>query len=138
MLSVITAIARAFGALRECKKTGNDIWAEKHTERIRELVEIYFPSGSGFDSGCGFDFEKSRENKLVFYTSFHHMNNAGFYDGWSDHSVIVTPSLSLGFDVRVTGRNRNDIKVYIAELFAAALASDTETETRIVGEGEKA
>jgi hypothetical protein len=35
----------------------------------------------------------------------------------------VTPIFG-GFDIRVTGRNRNDIKDYIAETFDSALNQD--------------
>jgi hypothetical protein len=56
------------------------------------------------------------------------MNDGGFYDGWTDHSVIVTPSLVEGFNLRVTGRNRKDIKEYIAEQFCMALDQDIEPD----------
>jgi len=126
MLKVVTAVARTFRALKECEKTGNDTWAGKHSERIRELINIYFPHGSGFDAGSGFDFEKSSANKLVFYTSFHHMTDGGMYDGWTDHTIIATPDLAFGFSLRVTGRNKRDIKEYIGECFQTALDSDAE------------
>jgi hypothetical protein len=45
------------------------------------------------------------------------MNEGGYYDGWTEHQVIITPSLQHGFDVRVTGQDRNEIKDYLAELF---------------------
>jgi hypothetical protein len=61
---------------------------------------------------------------LVIVTSYHHMNDAGMYDGWTDHKVIVTPSLVHGFVLRITGRNRNDIKEYIADLFQQSLMAD--------------
>jgi hypothetical protein len=45
------------------------------------------------------------------------MNDSGYYDGWTEHVVTVTPSFIGGFNIRVSGRNRNDIKGYIAESF---------------------
>ena len=52
------------------------------------------------------------------------MTEHGYYDGWTEHDVIVTPSLrSPGFSLRITGRNRRDIKEYIADAFHDALAS---------------
>jgi hypothetical protein len=44
------------------------------------------------------------------------MNGDGYYDGWTDHTVIVTPTFS-GIDITVTGRDKNDIKNYIGEVF---------------------
>jgi hypothetical protein len=51
------------------------------------------------------------------------MNDTGYYDGWTEHTVTVTPSFS-GINIRVSGRNRNDIKDYIHETFSYALRSD--------------
>jgi len=45
------------------------------------------------------------------------MDENGYYCGWSDHSIIITPSLAFGFDLRITGRNVRDIKDYMAEVF---------------------
>jgi hypothetical protein len=63
----------------------------------------------------------STPEKLVFNTAFHHMDEAGGYDGWTEHQVIVTPSLEMGYSIRVTGRDKEEIKEYIAEMFSAAL-----------------
>ena len=64
----------------------------------------------------------------MLYTHFHHMNDGGFYDGWTEHSVVVTPSLVYGFDTRITGRDRNDIKNYIGEEMDLRLRNTIKTE----------
>ena len=74
------------------------------------------PSGSGVDSGTKL-LDNSTPDRLVFQADFHHMDENGFYDGWTEHQIIVTPSLAYGFNVRITGRNRNEIKDYLADLF---------------------
>lgn len=89
-------------------------------DEIERPVKNKFPSGSGFDSGTTFNFEESKKDKLVFDTSFHHMNEHGFYDGMTEHKVIVTPSWH-SFDIKVTGRDRNQIKEYIADCFYSVL-----------------
>jgi hypothetical protein len=43
----------------------------------------------------------------------------------TEHKVIATPSFQGGFNLRITGRNRNDIKEYIAEEFYYLLAKDS-------------
>ena len=96
-------------------------WFDRHTETIESIVKEHFPSGSGFDCGTKLDFEKSTPEKLIFFTEFHHMDESGMYDGWTAHEVIVKPSLAFGFTIRVTGKDRNDIKDYIAECFDGAL-----------------
>lgn len=87
---------------------------------IKRLVDM-LPSGSGWDCGTSIDFDKSRADRLVLYGEYHHMNDGGMYDGWTDHQIIVTPSLTNGFELRVTGQDRNDVKDYLHEMFDAAL-----------------
>lgn len=101
-------------------------WRWEHSTRMNELTKQFMPSGSGFDNGTFISFEDSHGEKLVFRTSFHHMNENGFYDGWTEHIVTVTPSFSGTPNVRISGRNRNDIKEYIAECFLTALTRDIE------------
>jgi hypothetical protein len=95
-----------------------------HKARLDRICAVYLPSGSGIDSGTQIDIAKSGADKLVFNTSFHHMDEWGSYDGWTDHVVTVKPSLALYFTVSVSGRDRNDIKDYLAEVFHVALAEE--------------
>lgn len=114
------AIASTLQAVRNCQAAGNTEWEAKHLETLKAL-EDDLPSGSGFDAGTTFDVEASSPDRLVFHTSFHHMNEGGMYDGWTEHKVTVKPSLAHDFTVIVTGRNRDGIKDYIAEVFTAAM-----------------
>jgi len=59
----------------------------------------------------------STPEHLVFHCSYHHMNENGYYDGWTDHIVHVTPSLIHGFRLRITGTNRNGIKDYLVDIY---------------------
>lgn len=86
-------------------KLGLEMWIKKHA-----------PSGSGFDQGTQLDFDSCKKNRIVFTTAFHHMDEHGGYDGWTNHTVVVYPAFD-GFDIRVTGRNRNDIKDYVQSTF---------------------
>lgn len=92
-----------------------------HEEKIEELVKEYMPSGGGFDAGTHIDFLKSTGEKLVFKTSFHHMDKQGGYDGWTEHAVTARPSLLHGFTLHISGKDRNDTKGYIGETFFLAL-----------------
>ena len=99
-------------------------WCDRWNDRIVKACEIALPHGSGFDSGTSFDFDNSKRDKLVFNTSFHHMSEHGDYTKWTEHSVVVTPSLLHGFEVRVTGRDYRDyrdIKDYMGEEFHECL-----------------
>lgn len=94
-----------------------EFWNSTHREWIEWLTKNYLPHGSGFDSGTQFDFDKSRRERLVFHTLFHHMDEHGGYTEWTHHIVSITPSLVCGFEVKVSGVNKNDIKEYIGDTF---------------------
>jgi hypothetical protein len=121
-------IALKLHAMGNCTAHGNKEWYARHHNDILGLIERHLPSGGGVDNGSTLDLNKSTPSKLVFATAFHHMDDHGSYDGWTDHTVIVTADLGLGFDLKVTGRNRSDIKDYLGEIFSAAL--DTEIDER--------
>ncbi len=108
------------------KKTDTREWIDKHEDMIETLVKDHMPSGSGFDAGTKLDLERSHADKLVFTTGFHHMNDGGFYDGWTEHEVHVTPSLASNYHMRITGRDRRDIKDYIYQSFDHAIQTDVE------------
>lgn len=119
--TVAQAIATAFVALQNCERRGNSEWAERWTERIEYLCANFLPSGSGWDCGTKFDYESSREDRLVFTGSYHHMHDSGMYDGWTDHAITVRPAFD-GLSIKVSGRDRNEIKDYLAEQFDYALS----------------
>ena len=98
----------------------------RHEENILDLVRRYMPSGSGVDVGTTIDLDKSTSELLVFNTSFHHMNYHGMYDGWTEHVVSVKPSLCFGMFTRISGKNRNQIKDYLHDLFWYCLEREIE------------
>ena len=102
----------------------NPEWFDKWTERIHDLEQL-LPSGSGIDCGTKVDLDASHAEKLVLYTSFHHMNDGGMYDGWTEHIIVVTPSFR-GINLRISGRNRNDIKEYLYDTYNYALKQDVD------------
>lgn len=116
------SIANKFQACQTC----NDTWVEIHEDSIKSLVSNHMPSGNGIDSGTEFDFENSKPEKLVFTFSYHHMNENGYYDGWTEHKCIVTPSLVGQFNMKITGSNRNDCKEYFYQVFDYALRQEVD------------
>lgn len=116
-------IASRIDARRRCLDTGNGEWIKRHSEALRAL-EKHLPSGSGIDSGTTIDLDESHGEKIVLHTSFHHMNDQGMYDGWTEHTVTITPSLMFGIIVKIGGRDRNDIKDYLAEVFQDCLTEE--------------
>lgn len=117
-------MARALAARISCENTGNTDWQQRHSRKIEYLVRTYLPSGSGIDSAVCFDFDKSTPEKLVLTFSFHHLDQNGAYSGWTDHSVIVTPSLAYGFNLKITGRDKNTVKQYLFDVFGLAFDAE--------------
>ena len=117
-------ISSVLQALRNCEAKQSSDWMRTHKERLSKLNDL-LPSGCGFDNGSKLDLELSQPQKLVFNTSFHHMHDTGVYDGWTEHTVTVTPVFG-GFDLKIGGRNRNDIKEYIGEVFHSTLCEEIE------------
>lgn len=123
-MKVYQKLAQTLQAQKNCAALpgGNHPWLAKHEETIQALMDLA-PSGSGFDNGTSLDEEKSTSEKFVFHTSYHHMNDNGMYVTWTEHTVTITPSFS-GFDLKVSGRDRNQIKEYIAETFHEWLSEE--------------
>lgn len=126
--TVIAAIASKIDARLRCivdceKPNGEHFreWIERHKDSADEICEHFMPSGSGIDSGTKIDWNASRPERIVFTAPYHHMDSGGSYDGWTEHDIIVTPSLVFGTRIRITGRNRNDIKEYLHGCFDYAL-----------------
>jgi hypothetical protein len=111
----VTILASTLQALANCIASGNKEWEEKHGDNIDAILEN-LPSGSGLDAGMKLILDECSPKKLVFSFGWHHMNEDGYYDGWTDHRLIITPSFS-GLDMRITGNNRNGIKEYLYDLF---------------------
>ena len=125
MKKLYSEIASLVQARLNCINSGNTEWEAKHEEKILALVKEYLPSGSGIDCGTEIDLDASNPNKLVFNFSYHHMNDGGMYDGWTEHKAIVTPDLASGFSLTITGRNRNQIKEYLHEVYSNDLDGET-------------
>jgi hypothetical protein len=85
-------------------------------EKIARLEKM-LPYGSGFDNGSKIDLEKSTDQKIIIITSFHHVNEYGHYIGWTEHKVIITSCLKHGFQIKITGINKNRIKDYLYDVF---------------------
>lgn len=81
------------------------------------------PSGSGIDRGTVLHLDLCTPRKITMAADFHHMDEHGCYDGWTHHNVVVTPGWSAA-EVSVTGRDRNDTKDYLGDVFHTWLNSE--------------
>ena len=122
---LITRIAGLLQARQNCLTSNNIEWYEKHTDKLESLSDL-LPSGSGIDSGTKIDLNDSNENKIVLCFGFHHMDENGNYNGWTDHKVIITPSLVNTFNMKITGKDINGVKDYLFDLFDTVLNTEIE------------
>lgn len=126
--AIYKILASLVQARINCIESNNTEWIDTHEETIEKIIKKYAPHGSGFDNGTTLDYKKSTGEKLVFNTSYHHMNDNGMYDGWTEHIITVSPSLAFNFNLKISGRNRNDIKEYIHDIFHDFLTMEIERE----------
>ena len=124
-------LAHLVNALDNCAKRNppNAELANTHADTIEQLVKDMMPSGSGIDAGTKLDLDASTGSKVVFTFGFHHMTDGGYYDGWTEHKAIVTPCLMFGFNLKITGRDRNMIKDYLHETYHYALTREVPQPT---------
>lgn len=117
---VYQKLAFSIAAYNSFPKDSQSEWKEKHLDTIYSIEES-LPHGSGINKGTKvMILPESKGEKITLYVEFHHMDENGFYCGWTEHNVIVTPSFS-GFNIRITGRNFNQIKDYLSDVYHDAL-----------------
>ncbi len=51
------------------------------------------------------------------------MDSNGYYCGWVDYTVTVTPSLTSEFNLRISGRDYHGLKDSLYETFEHALST---------------
>lgn len=90
---------------------------------IEDVLKNHMPHGSGFDSGV--ELVSLTPEKAVFAAPFHHMSDAGCYDGWVTYTVTVRATFN-GPDVKVTVKGYDNtarkyaddmMRMYVAETF---------------------
>lgn len=123
MQRVYQQISRTITALETC----NLEWQEKHHKALDQIMKTA-PSGSGIDSGTKLLLEECKPDKLVFQMDFHHMNEHGFYDGWTEHKITVRPCLSFSVRISIGGRDRNQIKDHLYDVFRDWILSSVDRE----------
>ena len=115
MTTIIARISQLLQAMENCERSNNTKWLDIWSREL-DGIEAMLPSGSGFDAGTKIQRDMCKNDKIVFFTQFHHMDEHGGYAGWTQHYVIASPAFD-GFDLKVTRRDRNRIKEYIGEIF---------------------
>ena len=92
-------------------------WYNKHQDNLEKIEKKFLPSGSGVDSGCKVNTEKSSRNRIQIDFGYHCMNSNGCYDGWIEYKLIVKADLFSGITLNIVGRDYNGVKEYLYEMF---------------------
>lgn len=98
-------------------------WRARREDALTWIEHNLLPRGSGIDSGCKIDLDRCTAEKIVITFGYHHMDDNGFYDGWTEHTLTVRPSLQHGIDLRISGRDRNSAKEYLYDIFSETMHS---------------
>jgi hypothetical protein len=116
-------IAALINAAKNCEANGNGEWYHRHREALDYIADNHLPSGSGVDNGTKIDFDASTGDRIVLQSSYHRMNENGFYCEWIDFTVTITPSLFLRYRMSIKGRfgRHQDIKEYLEDDFGCCL-----------------
>jgi hypothetical protein len=88
---------------------------------IEEFVAEYMPKGGGWKDGTSIDLTESNDSEIVLRGTYYHVISYGNYGAPTEHKILIDASLSRGFKVKVTGRDKNDVKDELYERFVGAL-----------------
>ena len=85
------------------------------------MLQELLPIGNGIDKGCVISL-KSTKKRIVIDTAYWHE----LLQEWTEHQIVVTPSFEGEINIRVTGKNVDNIKEYLNEVFREALMKEYE------------
>jgi len=68
--TAVVLLAGRIAARLNCIASGNDEWRQKHTDAIVDLCLEILPSGSGLDSGCTINLDRSTSERIIIDTAY--------------------------------------------------------------------
>ena len=80
-------------------------------QKLDELsrMEDLLPSGSGFDAGCKIQTNSVPPNRVLITFEYHHMSGIGYYIGWTQHEVLISPNLHHDYHIDIIGTGYEDL-----------------------------
>ena len=133
-------IQGAMSAYLNSIKHGSPSSVHYWEDYLSAIEQEFLPHGSGFDSGCVISPDESTHDYFVINTAYHHMDENGFYCGWSNHRIKVLPSHVHGIDFKIVSQDhrdpydkrKNSLKScfmdYLHETFHSILTESRETK----------
>lgn len=107
------------------QKIARVVSLENTALKAKELASLneLLPKGNGIEAGCAI-LLKSTRNKIVIDTAYNHPNGSYVATRWTNHQVVVTPAFEGEINIRITGKNENDIKDFLFDVFREALMKE--------------
>jgi hypothetical protein len=122
-MKIYQELASLILAIDNCTKHNNHEWRDKHEEKVYKILRAG-PSGSGIDSGISILWDKCKPDVIFLLVPFHVMDGNGFYTGWIDYKIKITPCLSFGYHIHIYGRDKNGIKDYLYDIVSCWLGDE--------------
>jgi len=96
-------------------------WAKRSKEL--SLLQELLPNGNGIrgQEGLAVILLESTEKRIVIGTIYWHPKDRY---GWTAHQVVITPSFEGEINIRITGKNENNVKKYLHDIFREALMNE--------------
>lgn len=108
-------------AMSEFRVTKWGTFGRSWSDVLEFILQAYLPSRQGFEGGTDINARESRtSSRIVFSTTYRHVDANGEVYRCTNHKVIVKPAFG-GISVSVTGEDINNVKKYIAKIFQDAL-----------------
>ena len=120
-MRVIDRIASACDALTRC----NLGWRRKWIATLQSIERKHLPHGCGIDAGASIDYAESTLDRVVIVSSFHVMNEVGFYTHWVEFTVTITPAFSgINIDIQGLGDDEDQLLDYLHDTFYCSLTTE--------------
>lgn len=99
MMTLACRIAYIAEALDIAERNRNHPWIEKWEAELEQL-ENMLPHGSGLDGVVEIDRSATSSDKITIVFDYHHMDEFGGYQGWSEWRLVVSADLlGLTYDL---------------------------------------
>jgi hypothetical protein len=99
-------------------------WAKRSKEL--SLLQELLPNGNGIrgQEGLAVILLESTEKRIVIETTYWHPNDSYETSRCTAHQVVITPSFEGEINIRITGKNENNVKKYLHDIFREALMNE--------------
>jgi len=89
------------------------------------LLQELLPNGNGMrrQINCMILLESTKK-RIVIGTAYWHPNDNYETSRWTEHKVVITPSFEGEINIRITGKNENNVKDYLYDIFREALMKE--------------